>query len=253
MGKYSGIFLCSDFDGTLAYKEEVPKANIDAIKYFCQNGGIFSVVSGRTLEFLNGYADDLCLNSYVACVNGTQIFHRPTATPIRTVYLPDGALKSALSIFGASSQFTDVGVFTDDGHFSLCLSDESFTDRLCDFFKKPVFKLLAHKATDITDEEVRLIKGAFGSDYEISRSWAQGLEISSANANKGVAARAMASLVGAEYLVCVGDYENDISLLKAADTSYAVANALPAVKKIASRVTVDVREGAIAAIIEEIS
>ena len=50
--------------------------------------------------------------------------------------------------------------------------------------------------------------------------------------------------------VCVGDYENDISMLKAADLSFAVGNAIPEVKTAADRVTVSNNESALAKIIK---
>ena len=58
--------------------------------------------------------------------------------------------------------------------------------------------------------------------------------------------------MGAHTLVCVGDYENDVTLLQAADISYAVGNAMPKLKQIADRVTVTNKEDAIAAIIAEL-
>ena len=52
--------------------------------------------------------------------------------------------------------------------------------------------------------------------------------------------------------MCVGDYENDISMLKEADLSYAVGNALPRVKESAVRITVTNNESALAKIISEL-
>ncbi len=253
MGKYSGIFLCSDFDGTLAYKAHVPQNNIDAIKYFCQNGGIFSVASGRTLDFLNGYVDELCLDSYVACVNGTQIFHRPTGRLVHEVFLPDDSYERTVKFLGDAMNFSDITVFTNTQHIQISLSEPSFHQILDEQFeKKSVYKLLLHRKNDITDADVDFIKSVFGDRYEVARSWIHGLEISSIDATKGIAARKMAELAGADTLICVGDYENDIPLLCAADISYAVANAIPSLKAIASRTTVDVTDGAIAAIINEL-
>ena len=34
MGKYSGILLCSDFDGTLFDGEKIPENNLKAIREF---------------------------------------------------------------------------------------------------------------------------------------------------------------------------------------------------------------------------
>jgi len=50
----------------------------------------------------------------------------------------------------------------------------------------------------------------------------------------------------------VGDFENDIDMIKAADIGYAVGNATDDVKKIADRITVSNDKAAIARIIEEI-
>ena len=53
-------------------------------------------------------------------------------------------------------------------------------------------------------------------------------------------------------VIAVGDYENDIEMIKKADIGYAVANAVPAVKAVADRHTVSCGDSAIAAIIAEL-
>ena len=78
MGKYSGILLCTDFDYTVAIKTVVSQENADAIRYFCDNGGIFSIISGRDVPFMKTYEEYLSLRSYVGCVNGTVLCHLPT-------------------------------------------------------------------------------------------------------------------------------------------------------------------------------
>ena len=50
--------------------------------------------------------------------------------------------------------------------------------------------------------------------------------------------------------VAVGDYNNDISMLKAAKAGFAVANAIDEAKAAADYVTVSNDESAIAAIVE---
>ena len=50
----------------------------------------------------------------------------------------------------------------------------------------------------------------------------------------------------------VGDYENDLSLVRDADIGYAVGNAIDEVKAVASRVTVPNTQHAIARIIAEL-
>ena len=72
--------------------------------------------------------------------------------------------------------------------------------------------------------------------------------------NKGSVLPRMAAHLGISpaRTVAVGDYHNDISMLRAAGVGYAVANARPEVKAAADRLTVSNEEHAIAAIVAEL-
>ena len=92
-------------------------------------------------------------------------------------------------------------------------------------------------------------------DFE--RSWPTGLELLSPGAGKGNAVCFLREVLEKEgrpvkKLICAGDFENDISMIKAADMGYAVANATPDCKEAADRVTVSCDENAIAVIIREL-
>lgn len=52
--------------------------------------------------------------------------------------------------------------------------------------------------------------------------------------------------------IAVGDYENDISMIRSAGVGYAAENACPAAKAAADRITVSNEEHAIAAIVADI-
>jgi len=46
--KFEGLMLVSDLDGTLLNsKLEVSEENIKAVSYFVDNGGIFTIATGR--------------------------------------------------------------------------------------------------------------------------------------------------------------------------------------------------------------
>ncbi len=252
MKKYSGIFLCSDFDGTLTHNGQIPQKNIDAIKYFSKNGGIFSVVSGRNITFLKKFSDALCLNSYVACLNGSEIYHMPTDTLVHQVCLPDDACEKITMAISALKFISDIHVFTDSGNLITDGNSEEHINEVRSHFSVPVRKLLIHNSFPFTDEEVAIVKDIFGDGYVIARSWDRGLEISNAASHKGTAARKMADMVGAHTLICVGNYENDILLLQSADIGYAVDGSLPSLQAAATRTTVSAEDGAIAAIVEEL-
>jgi len=86
----------------------------------------------------------------------------------------------------------------------------------------------------------------------VSRSWPVGVEVVAYGSGKGTCVRKLKEITGSSLLVCVGDFENDIDMIKAADIGYAVGNATDDVKKIADRITVSNDKAAIARIIEEI-
>ena len=77
-------------------------------------------------------------------------------------------------------------------------------------------------------------------------------EILPKGVSKGNVLTKMAEFLGVnkQKTIAVGDYYNDVSMIKAAGLGFAVGNALEDVKKIADYVTVGNDEDAIAAIIE---
>ena len=69
MLKFNKVLLASDFDNTLVYTqgalergEDIPPMsarNREAVEYFIQNGGYFSISTGRALPAFARYAKDL--------------------------------------------------------------------------------------------------------------------------------------------------------------------------------------------------
>ena len=48
MGKFDGILICTDLDGTLYRNDKtVSKENREAIEYFKNEGGYFTFITGR--------------------------------------------------------------------------------------------------------------------------------------------------------------------------------------------------------------
>ena len=88
--------------------------------------------------------------------------------------------------------------------------------------------------------------------YDVIRSERTLYEILPKGASKGMVLGKMAELLGIspDKTIAVGDYNNDISMVKAAKVGFAVANAVPEVKAVADYLTVSNDESAIAAIVD---
>ena len=80
------------------------------------------------------------------------------------------------------------------------------------------------------------------------------MEILPKNINKGVSIHKFSELFGIDInkIVAVGDFENDVEMIKEAGVGVAVSNACPAAKEVADIVTVSNEEHAIAKVIEDI-
>jgi hydroxymethylpyrimidine pyrophosphatase-like HAD family hydrolase len=119
--------------------------------------------------------------------------------------------------------------------------------------KEDVYKVVLRAPDEASAlRGVETVNGYELFDYIAVRSWNISLELMPRSNAKGAALKRIKALLGANLAIGVGDYENDISMLRVADISYAVGNAVPAVKAVAMRQTIPCGEGAIAQIIQEL-
>ena len=72
---FDGYTLVSDMDGTLINSnKEISKENLDAIKYFVNNGGKFTVATGRMVASVECFLDRLNLDLPAILHNGGKIY-----------------------------------------------------------------------------------------------------------------------------------------------------------------------------------
>ena len=76
MGKYSGYLICSDFDGTFYTGKEIPKRNMDAIRRFKADGGLFTLATGRTVDFIPPYFPDYDFDVPIINLNGAVLYDK---------------------------------------------------------------------------------------------------------------------------------------------------------------------------------
>ena len=75
MTDYSRWAILSDLDGTLFDSTTKPqKDNMEAIRRFTENGGLFSVSTGRTPENAATFLDGVVLNAPGIYMNGSEIY-----------------------------------------------------------------------------------------------------------------------------------------------------------------------------------
>lgn len=240
---FDGILLATDIDDTLAYMGKISNENLEAIRFFIENGGKFTVATGRTPDYIKEkYLPDLQINAPIAAINGAVVVAQDIKTPLWACPLPDDFMR----VLAAAKQITELQnilIYSFDKTYS-CIESS------IDFNLAPYFKLLF--VTQSTEQALLLkreLEAIFSDRFYFSRSWEIGLEVVNKEAGKGIAIQKIRQITKAHQVIGVGNYENDWTLLQAADTAVAVENAVDSLKAAADFITVPASKHAIASII----
>lgn len=265
MGKYDGYMLCTDLDGTFTEpgrnaNEElyISRENLEAIDFFKREGGLFTFSTGRRPGYIREHIFPFVMpNAPMITVNGASIYDHVNDRILKSVFLPRSVLDVPLEAYEAfGKSLEEVYIIAETEEFNLQFSEDNFQEKfrkiisLHDDWYKFVFRGVNEEETIAFQD---FLKKKYSHICSLPRSWQTGQEILSINATKGERALELRNMYpDVHTLICVGDYENDISMIEVADKGYAVANAIEPVLKAADYVTVSNTESAIAKIISEI-
>ena len=105
MGKFDGILICTDLDGTFLHEARASKENCDAISYFQKNGGWFTVCTGRSHKFVHSF-ENYRPNAPLIVSNGTLICHHETREILDHIPMPEYTAAAVDEI--AKSPYSDI-------------------------------------------------------------------------------------------------------------------------------------------------
>ena len=254
MGIFDGYLMCVDFDGTVAHGGKIVPCNVDAIRYFEEQGGRFTICTGRQPAFIVESNLPVKLNAPLLAMNGTILFDMEKTEILRCWTSGRELWEWSEELFlRYPTEIEAIRYYTPTCE-PILTRGENTPEDMHPYFDLPLYKVIVIVHSAVSDRMIREITETSGDRFHVSRSWIRGIELQSPDSGKGVAVKTLRRMLGNIHtVVCAGDYENDISMLRVADISYAVGNAVPAVKEAAMRETVDCADGAIAAIIEELA
>lgn len=272
MGIFDGYLICTDCDGTLTDSQGLlSEENAAAIRHFQEEGGLFTVSTGRFPRHILNFKDKFWPNTYQVVGNGTTLYDADNDRPLHQVFLdppPREALEYAVNEGLCDLIFVDHMSYATGWQRETSNSNKRWdrqrehSSDLEDLFKdnpdleeqEPWHKIdFCFTNPDDCVRVQHLMREKF-PQYRFERSWATGMELLPMDGGKGAAVKKLRQLLGDKVhtVVGVGDYENDVSMLQEADIGYAVANAAEVCLQAADRVTVSNNEHAIAAIIAEL-
>ncbi len=250
MRDFSNILLASDLDGTLVDSDgRLSEVNRQAMAEFKKGGGRFCVCTGRLPgHLLQFFAKDE-FNCPVICCNGACIYDFAEDKVLYECVLGDKVMEVADYVAKNSDSLERAYYFKD------------FSSHDADIVKMPVGEITgAHKMVLVMRTEAAAIEmrdalnRQFGDSFSFSRSWPVGVEVLNINTTKGKTVMRLKEILGDNRkTVCVGDYENNISMIEMADIGCAVENAVPELKAAANKVVCSNNDGAIRYIVDNVS
>lgn len=263
MRLYKGLMIVTDLDGTILGKNMFSDIDQKAKEHFEDNGGIFTIATGRSLTSAKSVLNNIKIKVPAILNNGPLIQHIDTGKIYNVTYLPKETkyiLKEILEKYPrlAAEIFCDDKMYlvksneTSDIHVKNEAMNFVITDidNVPDNWIKVVLldepNKLASAATELKNQ-----------DFPFKQIWSYGsifLELINENSDKGASVLELAKSLGIarEKIICVGDAVNDIGMIKAAGCGLAVSNAADEVKNIADKIIVSKDENPLDYIVRNI-
>lgn len=265
MGKFDGVLLVSDYDDTLYSRQlAVSEENRSAILRFIAQGGRFTVATGRARTTFQPQIDRerLTLNAPVILSNGSSIYDFSADEPVYQSFLPDAAAEHMAQV---------CAVFPDLGFESYCHEDIYVRNpntvtwehlrrvgvpyTLCDSIADmplPWTKLILEQDHGRLAQAQEMFLSCWGELYEAIFSNTYLLEITAKGNTKGSLVKLLAGRLGIapENIYCIGDNQNDISMLEASAIAFAPANCAPEVRAAGACIVNDCDHSAVAHVIQ---
>lgn len=252
---FSDVLLTVDFDRTLTGPDgEIPRRNIEAIRYFMERGGAFTVNTGRSIPMCRGkLLPEVPVNVPLLLYNGSAAYDTATgqlqnAKPIDLD--PDQVIEDVQRRFPG----LNVEIQALDAHYLArehemwqaycahngCAWKYALPHEIPGPFLK--FSLYGqfeddtvasmYRASDwelrLFEEAIDYVERTYGEKVDLFRACPRIVDIHAKGCSKIRAARELQQQLGRKILVCVGDAHNDLPMLEGADYAFCPADGLVA-------------------------
>ena len=247
---FSDVLLTVDYDRTLTARDSsLPSRNLEAICYFMEHGGTFTVNTGRSVPMTHIFRDRIPVNAPLLLYNGAAAYDKAEGKLSSCHAIPLPMEQTLREVLQAFPDLT-VELQGIDYHYAFqknprweAFSDYSSCpwayaqpgDDLGPFLKftlyGPFRDTTLPSMFETTEAEERrmaevedLLRRRYGDQCEVFRA-AKIIDLQPKGLSKNTAARRLQRELGKKILVCVGDGENDVPMLEGADYAFCPADA----------------------------
>ena len=248
---FSDVLLTVDFDRTLTGMDgKIPERNIEAIHYFMKNGGTFTINTGRSTNTMKAYMD-IPVNAPLLLYNGSAAWENGQLVNEREIDLPVWE-----TLDKVHELFPDVTIEVQavDTHYFIYYTpgaisyyenmgwDYKIAEHGQDMGPFLKFTLFADSCTNTvsglymgTAEEFsyfdrieETLAELYGDKIDVFRACSKLVDMHAKGVSKLRCARDLQARLGKKILVCVGDAENDLTMLHGADYAFCPADGVVA-------------------------
>ena len=241
-----------DFDRTLTGPDsKIPQRNLEAIAFFMENGGTFTVNTGRSVGTFHKYLDKIPVNAPILLYNGSARWEDGKLTQIKLIDLDMWPtlqkVRQEFPNINLEVQGTQCHYLIDvhPAYTAFCNGlgwrhqPAQPGDDLGPFLKFALAGTPRGKGVatlfECTDDELAQFDAAFsmiqelwGDKVEVYRAASRMIDVHAKGVSKIAAARQLQQELGKKILVCAGDAENDLPMLEGADYAFCPADGVVA-------------------------
>lgn len=238
---YSDILLCVDFDRTLtAMDGSIPERNLEAIRHFIENGGSFTVNTGRSYVSFLPFLDIVPINAPLLLMNGSGSWEQGNFQDIVAIETDVWPIVERLE---QAFPGVHLELQTLDKHYLIHPTADYaryYQQRGLDhvvadpqihwgpFVKIGIYGDTEHREEGsdavtkaaLFDQIEETLRRELDESLVVLRATPQIINVHARGASKLTAARNLQKKLGKKYLVCVGDEGNDVAMLQGADFAF---------------------------------
>ena len=271
MKKFENIIIASDLDGTFlsSARGEVAR-NIEKIKYFTDNGGLFTFSTGRIFPHIFASAPNAreYVNAPAVTCNGMSLYDLREGKAYKEKFSDSKLLGQVVDMLYEKYPNTAYRGITRDGVITFQpeniyikremerLGSKTYIIDRHEWGEQIYHKMTLRDTHEVLMDIHNILLEKFGGKFNLCYSEDTIFEIQPLGVSKAgmlLELRDMLSEGGKrKTLYAVGDYENDIEMLGAADVAVCPANALDKIKEMCDLCLCDNDTGVIADLIEYI-
>lgn len=269
MGIFDGCLLACDIDGTLLLNDYMPQVNIEKIKYFVSEGGHFCLATGRTAGAISHATSKLDCISPSIVANGSMIYDINSDKSIYELFVPKSDCHIVKAVLEGCKT---VGIEAHTGKQVILLNETTETidhEKYENIDAIPLdyeaalqynWNKVLYLFTDLDEaKKVKEIIAGFthNSEFVDTSAMIDGkrryyYEQVPKNVSKATTLKILCEKLNVKKGCCfaIGDYYNDLEMIKTADIGAALTDSPDEVKQAADVVVTSAQNGAVADFID---